>query len=376
MGMSPVEIGDGTRLKVLNPEEPNVRAGVLRVDGAGVRIEPVDDASGQTADPELFISPGWIDLHTHVLDGFTGLGVPADSVGLCTGVHMVVDAGSAGEATLGGFTKYVVPAAKTKIRAWLNISSIGLVHLREVSDLRYIDVDRTVKAIADNRPFVCGVKVRSSGAIVGNMGLQPLKLAKLCAREAGVPLMVHIGEAPPVIEDVLNELGPGDVVTHCFHGKLGHPWEVSGAPCGALERALDRGVLLDVGHGAASFAWHVALGAIKAGRAPFSISTDVHTQNIQGPVYDLPITMTKLLACGLTLEQVIAGVTSAPASILREQDWCDMNGVLRHATIFRVTSENVRGLEYRDSMGNPYEPTQHIVPVAVITEDGITKIES
>src|SRR6185437_13411211 len=97
------------------------------------------------------------------------------------------------------------------------------------------------------------------------MGLLPLQLGRLVARTAGLPLLVHIGEAPPLIEDVLDLLDAGDVITHCFHGKVGGPWQPDGRPVPALARALDRGVLLDVGHGAASFSFAVAERAIAAG---------------------------------------------------------------------------------------------------------------
>jgi dihydroorotase len=111
-----------------------------------------------------------------------------------------------------------------------------------------------------------------------------------------LPLMVHIGEPPPHVEDILDLLDAGDVITHCFHGKASHPWELSGEPIPALKRALDRGVLIDVGHGAGSFSFEVAKKAISAGNLPFSISTDAHALNLHGPVYDLPTTMTKMMA--------------------------------------------------------------------------------
>ncbi|WP_052487883.1 amidohydrolase/deacetylase family metallohydrolase [Gordoniibacillus kamchatkensis] len=318
------------------------------------------------AEPDLLLSPGWIDLHAHVYDGMTSISVPADEVGLRTGVHLIADAGSAGEATLPGFMKYVAHACETDIRAWLNISSIGLVHMREVAELTHIDVDRTIKAALDNRPFVCGIKVRSSGAIVGTMGLQPLQLAVLAAREAGLPLMVHIGEAPPRIDDVLDLLDEGDVVTHCFHGKTGHPWSREGSPGKALLRALERGVILDVGHGAASFSFDICRNALAKGLPAFSISTDVHVRNIGGPVYDLTTTMTKLLWCGLPLEDVIAGVTLVPASVLRLPDWCRLDGVLERATLFRIAGEPPRGRVYRDAKGEHVRPEKVILPQAVI----------
>jgi len=322
---------------------------------------------GGDAGDGLFLSPGWVDLHTHVYDGFTELGVPADDVGLSNGVHVLADAGSAGEATIDGLARYLVPSARTRLRAWLNIGSHGLVHLREVSDLAWIDVDRTLEAIARHPGLVCGIKVRSSGLIVGNMGLQPLELGLLAASEAGLPLMVHIGEAPPRVDDVLDRLRAGDVVTHCFHGKVGTPWRPDGAPSAAMRRALERGVRLDVGHGAASFSFQVAERAIAAGWLPDSISTDLHVRNIGGPVQSLATTMTKLLGLGMDLSQVIAAVTTHPRRVLGgEEPWLGAGGLIRHATLFQVAEEPAGRHPYTDAHGVRRELGRRVIPRAVI----------
>lgn len=352
-------------VKVIDPVRKSTYRARLEQSNEGFSLHP-DRSEAHGPEPDLLLSPGWIDLHAHIYDGMTSISVPADAVGLGTGVHLIADAGSAGEATLPGFMKYVVPTYETEVRAWLNISSIGLVHMREVAELTHIDVDRTITTAYDNRHFICGIKVRSSGAILGAMGLQPLQLAVLAAREAGMPVMVHIGEAPPRIDDVLDLLDEGDVVTHCFHGKTGHPWTRDGVPGAALLRALDRGVILDVGHGAASFSYDICKKAIGKGLSAFSISTDVHIRNINGPVYDLPTTMSKLLWCGLPIEDVIAGVTSVPASVLRLPDWCNLESGLTRATLFRLTSKPPEGRLYRDATGTCIQPERVIIPEAVI----------
>ncbi len=366
-------MNEGLTVNVIDPISRTCKPGHIEKTSKGYRI---DYSTYQDAVPQsdLYLSPGWIDLHTHVFDGFTSLSVPPDDVGLDTGVHLVVDAGSAGEATIAGFKKYIVPNYETQIRAWLNISSIGLVHLQEVSNLNLINIERTVQAVLEYRPFICGIKVRSSGAIVGEMGTQPLKLAKLVARETGLPLMVHIGEAPPVIEDVLELLDEGDVITHCYHGKIGTPWKSNGLPVMALEKALARGVKMDIGHGAASFNFDVCHKAIHNGYFPFSISTDVHIRNIQGPVYDLATTMTKTLHCGLSLMDIIASVTLAPSEVLGIKNWCRLDGIITNATLFRISHDPVRNREIKDSNGTTIQLDRHIVPTGVITEKGFKSI--
>ncbi|MEU6710342.1 hypothetical protein ABZ897_02585 [Nonomuraea sp. NPDC046802] len=331
------------------------------------RLEPTGDRPG-----ELHIGPGWVDLHTHVYDAMTQISVPPDRVGLDTGVHVVADAGSAGQATIAGLARYVIPTARTHVRAWLNIGSHGLVHLRETSDPSFIDVDAALTAIDRHRDVVCGVKVRSSGAIVGAMGLQPLQLGRLVARTAGLPLLVHIGEAPPLIDDVLDLLDAGDVITHCYHGKTGTPWREDGTPTPPLARALDRGVLLDVGHGAASFTFEMAARAIAAGHPPHTISTDIHVRNINGPVHDLATTLTKLLTCGLSLNETIKAVTDTPREILRmDSPWLHDDGTINHATIFRLAKSTDR--TYADAQGTHRTPEHHIIPVATISNGVVLK---
>lgn len=348
----------------------------VTVVGSGVRTLRLVDglwglADGAGSPGSLFVSPGWVDLHAHVYDGVTQISVLPDRVGLDQGVHVLGDAGSAGQATVRGLVDYVLPRALTDVRIWLNIGSHGLVHLREVADPSFIDVDATVAAVAAHRSLVCGIKVRSSGLIVGGMGLQPVELGRLVAAETGLPLMVHIGEAPPLISDVLDRLVSGDVVTHCFHGKTGRPWFADGSPVPALRRALDRGVLLDVGHGAASFSAAVARSAVSAGILPYSISTDIHVRNVDGPVYDLATVMTKMLDCGMSLSDVVQRVTVNPRRVLGvDSPWLGADGFIRHATVFRVSDVAPVGRLYVDAGGVPLSPARHIVPVGTV-RDGV-----
>lgn len=342
-------------------------------DGRVVRLEGgrLVPANGPARD--VYVGPGWVDLHTHVYDAMTSLSVPPDRVGLDAGVHVVADAGSSGSATIDGLAKYVRPAARTTMRAWLNIGSHGLVDLVETAHRRLIDVDATVAAVDRHREFVCGIKVRSSGAIVGEMGIVPLQLGVQAARTTGLPLLVHIGEAPPPIDDVLELLAPGDVITHCFHGKSDNmPWASDGRPDPALAQAIRRGVLLDVGHGAASFDFAVAERAVAAGYPPNSISTDIHIRNIDGPVHSLATTMTKLVACGMPLPEVISAVTDAPRRVLRMDDpWITGDGVVRHATVFQYVPTR---REFVDAYGNRRRPDREIIPVGTIVDGALVDL--
>ena len=358
-----------TPVRIIDPRGES-GTGHLVVDEGGVRL---DRDGGDGSAPRLAISPGWVDLHAHVFDGSTPISIAPDRVGLDHGVHLLADAGSAGEATVAGLRRYVVPSARTEVVAWLNIGSGGLVTLRETADAALIDVDATIEAVREHTGFVRGIKVRSSGAIVQNMGRQPLELGRLVARECGLPLLVHIGEAPPLVEDVLDLLAEGDSITHCFHGKTGRPWRADGSPVPALQRALDRGVRLDVGHGAASFDAGVARAAIRAGHHPHTVSTDVHVRNVDGPVFDLATVMTKMLDCEMPLTALIDAVTHAPRETLDlPEPWLGERGEVRHATLFEVSENAPGGRTYLDSVGTAMHPREHVVVRGVVTGGVVT----
>lgn len=311
----------GLWLKNVKPvcfREAENRSSVAISDDGTVGSSPspgdqVLDAGG------LFVSPGWADLHVHVWYGGTDFSVPPDRAGLKTGVTALADAGSAGEATLHGLRKYVIERQAETIRAFINIGSIGLVasnRVPELIDERFIDVDRTLAAIEANRDIVCGVKVRASGAVVRDWGIAPVRIAKRVAEDAGLPLMVHVGEPPPELEEIFALLAPGDIVTHCFNGTRGGAITRDPAIFEQARRLVESGILMDVGHGAASYDSEVASMSIADGLAPYSISTDLHARNVDGPVFDLATTVSKLHAAGLGFEECIGAISVNPRRLL------------------------------------------------------------
>jgi len=266
-----------------------------------------------------WISPGWADLHVHIWHGGTDISVRAEDAGLPTGVTALADAGSAGEASFHGLRQYVIDQRPETIKAFVNIGSIGLVacnRVPELIDTRFIDIDRTLAVIEANRDVICGIKVRASGVIVGTWGITPAKIAKRVAEIAGLPIMVHVGEPPPMIDEVFDILTPGDVVTHCFNGKPGGSIADTPALFQHAKRLADAGVLMDIGHGAASYSFEVGKRAIEAGLKPFSISTDLHARNIDGPVYDMGTTVSKLHVAGLGLDDCVTAITTNPRQFL------------------------------------------------------------
>lgn len=266
-----------------------------------------------------YLSPGWCDLHVHVWHGGTDISIRPGQAGRATGVTAMADAGSAGEASFHGLREYIIEPQAETIKAFLNIGSIGLVacnRVPELIDLRSIDVDRTIEVVEANRDVICGIKVRASGVIVGSWGITPAKIAKRVAEICNLPLMVHVGEPPPLIDEVFDILGPGDIVTHCFNGKKAGSIRDTPALFEQARKLADSGVLLDIGHGVASFDFETARVSIADGMLPFSISTDLHLHNIGGPVHDMATTMSKLFAVGVPLDECIAASTTRPRSVL------------------------------------------------------------
>ncbi|WP_412505245.1 amidohydrolase/deacetylase family metallohydrolase [Roseovarius sp. SYSU LYC5161] len=291
----------------------------IHVDDDGY-VAPQAIAGARTVDCNGgYLSPGWCDLHVHVWHGGTDISVRPGEAGRPTGVTAMADAGSAGEGNFHGLREYVIDQQSETIRAFLNIGSIGLVccnRVPELIDMRSIDVDRTLETIEAHRDVICGIKVRASGVIVGSWGITPAKIAKRVAEISGLPLMVHVGEPPPLIDEVFDILGEGDIVTHCFNGKKAGSINDTQALWDQAKRLADSGVRMDVGHGQASFDFDVARRAIADGLRPFSISTDLHLRNIAGPVHDMATTLSKLLAVGLPFENCLEAVTAAPRSVV------------------------------------------------------------
>ena len=268
-----------------------------------------------------YVVPGLIDIHAHVYVGVTTWGVAADPACQTTGVTTIVDAGSSGWATFPGFRNYIVQPNQTRILCYLHISGIGLVYgpVGEMLDLRYADPGRVAETIIKNRDLIVGVKVRQGGFQVGDNGVEPLKLAIEAAQRADVPVMCHIG-AGVSLPEILKLMRPKDVVTHCFQGIGDSILDDKGRVIPDAWAARQDGIIFDVGHGGGSFSYDVAKQAMEQGFISDVISTDLHTGNINGPVYNLPTTLSKFLHLGLSLEEVIEKATSQPAKAIQRDD--------------------------------------------------------
>ena len=281
---------------------------------------PADRAVQRIDVAGKLVTPGLVDLHTHLCPHL-GLGLPADELVGITCTTTAVSAGDAGWHTWGVFRHLALANSRTRLFSFVHIASIGLaggLAPGEMLNIEYANVDGCAKVVAENPDTVLGVKVRITDSVVGQNGLEPLRRAIRAAEMAGkgVRVMCHIGAAPGNLADLLNLLRPGDVLTHAYSG-AGNNTVQNGQLLPAARAAKQRGVIIDVGHGGGSFDFTVCEPAMQQGMPPDTISSDIHSVSINTPGYPtLPWVMSKFLALGMSLEDVVARATVEPAKII------------------------------------------------------------
>jgi dihydroorotase len=286
---------------------------------AGIGDYAADTATTVLDGNGMVASPGWIDLHVHVFEGAVKSGgVDADrDAGIHTGVTTVVDAGTSGAGTWPAFKELVVNRSTTRVLAFMNVSLMP-AHGPRHGDWQNFSQGVTIKlAEQEAESGLClGIKVLASQNHCGNLGLIPMQLAWQASRLSGTGLMVHLGEAPPIIQDVLNLMDDGDILTHCFKGTAGNLLGRDKKPIPETWAAVERGVKFDIGHGQSSFSFETCRYALDAGLPLHAISTDIHGGNLRGPVFDMATTMSKFLHLGFSLPEVIRLSTQSPAQLI------------------------------------------------------------
>ena len=313
------------------------------------KASQVRDVSGN------LVTPGLIDLHTHIYWGGTSIGVdPTDYARRC-GTTTMIDAGTAGAGNFAGFKAHIIEPCEPRILAYLNISFAGIfafsdtVMVGESEDIRLLHPRACLNVAKLHKDFLVGIKVRVGAKASGSMGYAPLDIALEVAEEAGLPVMCHLDWPPPNTKDVVNRLRPGDVLTHCFRPFPGAPTKGDGAIKEEIIAARERGVIFDIGHGVGSFGFATAETMLKAGFLPDTISSDVHSLSIKGPAYDQLVTLSKFLHLGMELKDIIAASTTGPAKAIRRPDLGTLlPGSIGDATILKI--DNTR-TDYVDSLG-------------------------
>jgi dihydroorotase len=280
------------------------------------------DATGK------LVMPGLVDLHCHVYPYGSAIGIPADELVQFQATTTVVSAGDAGVNNLAALRRFIVAQTRARMYAFLHIANNGLSAF-PVAELYNIDnaqVEACAMALAENPDFLIGVKVRMSENVIFKHGVEPLKRGIQACEMCGWPakMMVHIGgvETKELMSQILDLLRPGDVLTHSYSGfpNMSNVFTnivQDGKLLPAALAAKQRGVIFDVGHGGGSFDFTVAEVAIPGGCTPDTISSDIHVFSGNSPgIPFLPNVMSKFMAMGFTLEQVVSMATIAPAKII------------------------------------------------------------
>src|SRR5262245_48165036 len=214
---------------------------------------PVDEAPRTIAVEGKIVTPGLIDLHAHVFEGFNRTGVHPDLGGVYSGVTTIVDAGSSGSATFEGFPRHIIPSCQTEVIPFLHICQTGLATMPDIISERSINLDDTLKVCAEHKGLIRGIKARMVSPALEIMGMEMPKLARRAARESGIKLMVHIGDTekrydPNVIRTLLPMLDDGDILTHYFTANPGGVLDANGRLVPEAREAAARGVWLDTAH--------------------------------------------------------------------------------------------------------------------------------
>jgi dihydroorotase len=333
-------------------------------DASYARDAEIREAKG------LIVTPGLIDLHTHVYWGGTAVGVDATHLARRSGTTTFVDAGTAGAGNFLGFRKHVIETVPVRILPYLNVSFAGIyafsasVMVGECADLRLLDLRECRKVAEANRDLVVGIKVRVGNKAGGNSGVAPLDMALEVAGSLGLPVMCHLDFPPPSRLEVVSRLRKGDVLTHCFRPFPNAPAKPEGGVREEIAAARERGVIFDIGHGQGSFGFGTARAMLAAGFLPDVISSDVHSLSIDGPAFDLLHTLSKFLVLGVPLPQVIKAATSAPAAAIGRPDLGTFKpGSVGDATLISIEEGD---FTYHDVLAEPLKGNKKLAAKGVV----------
>lgn len=281
--------------------------------------EDIDDKALHVIDLSgCLVTPGLIDFHTHIYP-LAEIGVLGEATYFPSGVTTAVDAGSSGAGTFEGH-RGALNSTKLTVKCFLNISSGGLATGSYLENLnpKQFNREKIKKLFKKYGHELIGLKVRQGAEIVGDLGLEPLKETIKLAEELGVRVMVHCSNPPTTMAALVDLLRAGDVLSHAYQSKASTITDEEGMIIPAVRKARDRGVIFDVAHANVHFSHKIAGKAFEQGLLPDTISTDLTIRSLykRPAVMTMLHVMSKFLAMGLTLEQVIRATTQRPAELL------------------------------------------------------------
>ena len=290
----------------------------------------------------LYVVPGLVDIHVHV---FAGTGernsyagdnsLYPDGFTFRVGVTTVADAGCAGWRNFEEFKERIIDRSKTRVLAFLNIVGNGMRGGRFEQDVEDMQAAPAAEMALKHKGLIVGFKT----AHYAGPDWTPVERAVEAGTTAGIPVMVDFGEdhpERPLAELLTHKLRPGDIYTHCYSG-LRHELDDSGEVNPGMIAGRKRGVIFDVGHGGGSFAWRIAVPAIRQGFLPDSISTDLHIGSMNAGMKDILNVMSKFLAMGVPLDQVIRDATWNPAREIHHEELGNLSaGAPADVTVLRL----------------------------------------
>ena len=352
-----------------------IRAGkieAIEADIPAARASRLLDASGR------LVLPGLVDLHSHVYPYGSAIGIPADELVPFQGTTTMVSAGDAGANNFAAFRRYVAAQTRTRLYAFVHIANIGLAGFPEpeLFHLGFAHPEEAGRTVAENADIAIGVKVRMSENVINQAGIEPLKRAIRATEIAGggARVMCHIGgvATPELMREILDTLRKDDILTHCFSGAPNNAGRFTnivqdGKLLPEALAAKKRGVIFDIGHGGGSFDFTVAEAAMQQGAMPDTISSDIHvfSGNTPGMPY-LTWVMSKFLALGLQLEQVLRMASSVPGAIINRLPKLGtlQVGAPADATLVEIVNGPVEFVDTRNNKrpGNAYiRPLQSVL---------------
>jgi dihydroorotase len=315
----------GAEVLAFTGQAPNVDIAIQngRITGVG-DISPmagdiVIEASG------AIITPALTDIHTHIYWGGTALGVRPEFVAHRSATGVFVDAGSAGAGNFEGLNSFIFQDSPFHTFAYLNISFPGVfgfssrVMVGECCDMRLVDSESCIEVAQAHPDKVVGIKVRAGRKAAGENGAKALEIALKVADRLGLPVMCHVDLDPPTIEEVLQQLRKGDIITHCCRPDPNAATQ-AGRVRQTVWQARERGVHFDIGHGMGGFSFQVCREMLAEGFVPDLISSDIHSLSVNGPAFDLLTTINKLIALGVDPTTALAGGSANPAAVLRRPE--------------------------------------------------------
>ena len=328
---------------------------ILQVSGSipATNAKKVVDVTG------LYVTPGLIDMHAHVFHGTdtdsylaNGLtGLPADGFTFRSGVTTVVDAGSSGWRNFRQFKKQTIDKSQTRVLALLNIAGTGMYSRYEEQDTMDMNPEMAANMIKKLYPeIIVGIKAAHYWG-----GFTQVDRAVIAGKLANVPVMVDFGEHDPPnsIEDLfMKHLRPGDIFTHTYsYGPKNRETVVdeNGKVKPFIFEAQKRGIIFDVGHGGGAFSWRQAIPAMQQGFLPNVISTDLHTQSMNGGMKDLANVISKFLAMGMSLQDAIARSTWNPANVINRKELGNLSpGTDADVAVFNLRKGDFGFLDIRN----------------------------